>query len=167
MEAGGWGRGRAARPAGMWLSFGEPWQPGCALRRDDGELLEFPAAGARGRSGERAERAVREGAPLGATLGGASAARAAGGDRLICLHTAGEEAAHLPSPAAPFGSGRGPVPPSRPGRQRGARCRRRPSPSRLVSLSPVTSSRSRELGGLLREGAGGGAGIGGQPGPAR
>lgn len=72
-EGGPRGRPACGSPSG---SLGSP---GCALRRDDGELLEFPAAGERGRPGERAERAAREGAPCSPTLGGAPAARVIGG----------------------------------------------------------------------------------------
>lgn len=105
-EGGPRGRPACGSPSG---SLGSP---GCALRRDDGELLEFPAAGERGRPGERAERAAREGAPCNPTLGGAPAARVLGGDLQTRPPYCTRGRRHTPpSPAVLFGSGGGPVPP--------------------------------------------------------
>lgn len=108
----GWGGtegGLRGRPA-CGSPSGSLGSPGCALRRDDGELLEFPAAGERGRSGEWAERAVQEGVPQSPALGGALAARVVEVELVICPQTAGEEEAHLPSRAALFGVWRGSSP---------------------------------------------------------
>lgn len=103
-EGGPRGRPACGSPSG---SLGSP---GCALRRDDGELLEFPAAGERGRPGARDERAARKGAASGPTLGGAFLARVLGK-----ISPLGPELRAGPEPppscAALFGSGGGPVPP--------------------------------------------------------
>ncbi|XP_036033388.1 serine/arginine repetitive matrix protein 3-like [Onychomys torridus] len=60
----------------------------------------------------------------------------------------------LPSPAAPSGLAGVQARPSRPGRRTGARCRRRPSPSRLVSLSARHLCKSQKPCGLLGRGRG-------------
>lgn len=106
---GGAKGGLRGRPA-CGSPSGSLGSPGCALRRDDGELLEFPAAGERGRSGERAERSVREGAPQSPALGGALAARVVGVDFVICPQNAREEEAYLPSPRHSFWVWRGSSP---------------------------------------------------------
>lgn len=148
------GRPACGSPSG---SLGSP---GGAVRRDDGELLEFPAAGERERPGEPAQRGSGRGRRSGRP----------------------PHASPLPSPRPPLrGCGRfprpGPGPPPgeaggsppppllrgwrgsrpalpRPGRPTGARCRRRPSPRRLVSLSAPSPPPESEALRPPGEGAG-------------
>lgn len=155
------GRPACGSPSGSLGSLG------CALRPDDGELLEFPAAGERGRPGEPAQRSSGRGAepPDPRTR-----LRRSGGcgrfPRPVPDLPPGR-GRRLPSPAAPSGLAGVQARPSRPGRRTGARCRRRPSPSRLVSLSARHLCKSHQPCGLLGRGRGRRRRHRGRPGSSR
>lgn len=102
----GWGRGRAARSVGR-PACGSPsgslGSPGGAQRRDDGELLEFPAAGERDRPGEPAQRGSGRGRRAGRTLARVSAAPVVWEVSPPRSRTSPGRGGRLPSPAAPSG----------------------------------------------------------------
>lgn len=154
------GRPACGSPSGSLGSLG------CALRGDDGELLEFPAAGERGRPGEPAQRCSGRGAE---PLDPRTRLRRSGGvgDFPARSRTSPGRGRRLPSPAAPSGLAGVQARPPRPGRRTGARCRRRPSPSRLVSLSARHLCKESEALRPPGEGAGAQAQAPGRPGSSR
>lgn len=141
------GRPACGSPSGSLGSLG------CALRGDDGELLEFPAAGERGRPGEPAQRCSGRGAePLDPRT------------RLRCSGGVGDFSAR--SRTSPGEAGGSPPPPrlrgwrgSRPallglGGGQGPGAGDAPPPAAWFPSRPVTSAKSQKPCGLLGRGRG-------------
>lgn len=164
----GWGRGRAPRSAGRHVALLRgalaAWAARCARMMESfWNFLQLESAAGRGSR----PSAAREGAPSRPTPGRVSAAPVVVADFPARSRTSPGRGRRLPSPAAPSGLAGVQARPSRPGRRTGARCRRRPSPSRLVSLSARHLCKSHQPCGLLGRGRGRRRRHRGRPGSSR